>query len=46
MIAVKVPTPMLKSFLLEDWLEAHTEPMPEFPLAGSTGPAWTLRNLL
>jgi aspartate/methionine/tyrosine aminotransferase len=37
---------MLKSFLLEDWLEAHTEPMPEFPLAGSTGPPWTLRNLL
>ncbi|MGA9019066.1 MAG: aminotransferase class I/II-fold pyridoxal phosphate-dependent enzyme [Candidatus Cybelea sp.] len=37
---------MLKSFLLEDWLEAHTEPVPEFPLAGSTGPPWTLRNLL
>jgi aspartate/methionine/tyrosine aminotransferase len=37
---------MLKSFLLEDWLEAHLEPMPEFPLAGSTGPPWTLRNLL
>jgi aspartate/methionine/tyrosine aminotransferase len=37
---------MLKSFLLEDWLEAHTEPMPEFPLAGSTGPPWTLRDLL
>jgi aspartate/methionine/tyrosine aminotransferase len=37
---------MLKSFLLEDWLEAHAEPMPEFPLAGSTGPPWTLRDLL
>ena len=37
---------MLKPFLLEDWLEAHAEPMPEFPLGGSTGPAWTLRDLL
>jgi aspartate/methionine/tyrosine aminotransferase len=37
---------MLKSFLLEDWLEAHAEPMPEFPLGGSTGPSWTLRDLL
>ena len=37
---------MLKSFLLEDWLEAHAEPMPEFPLGGSTGPVWTLRDLL
>ena len=37
---------MLKSFLLENWLEAHAEPMPEFPLAGSTGPPWILRNLL
>jgi aspartate/methionine/tyrosine aminotransferase len=37
---------MLKSFLLEDWLEAHSEPIPEFSLGGSTGPAWTLRSLL
>jgi len=37
---------MLKSFLLEDWLEAHAEPAPAFPLGGSTGPVWTLRNLL
>jgi aspartate/methionine/tyrosine aminotransferase len=37
---------MLKSFLLEDWLEAHAEPMPEFPLGGSTGPPWTLGKLL
>lgn len=36
----------MKSFLLEDWLEAHAEPMPEFPLGGSTGPAWRMRDLL
>ncbi|HLY01666.1 MAG TPA: pyridoxal phosphate-dependent aminotransferase [Candidatus Cybelea sp.] len=37
---------MLKSFLLEDWLEANADPMPEFPLGGSTGPVWTMRSLL
>ncbi len=37
---------MLKTFLLEDWLEEHAESVPEFPLGGSTGPAWTLRSLL
>jgi len=36
------------SFLLDDWLNQfqHSEPPIEFDLAASTGPAWTLRELL
>src|SRR5579864_2422752 len=36
----------LKPFLLEKWLDAHSEPPVEFNLGGSTGPVWKPRELL
>ncbi len=33
-------------FLLDQWLQSHAEPPIEFDLAASTGPHWTLQELL
>lgn len=35
----------LKTFLLDQWLQKHS-PYVEFNLGGSTGPVWTVRELL
>lgn len=36
----------LKPFLLDQWLASHEHPPIEFNLAGSTGPRWTLGEVL
>lgn len=36
----------LKHFLLEEWLEGYAESPMEFSLGGSTGPVWTIKELL
>ncbi|MBV8670532.1 MAG: aminotransferase class I/II-fold pyridoxal phosphate-dependent enzyme [Candidatus Eremiobacteraeota bacterium] len=36
----------LARFMLEEWLEGHRDPSIRFYLGGSTGPVWTVRELL
>jgi aspartate/methionine/tyrosine aminotransferase len=36
----------LKPFLLDKWLDDHEHPSPEFHLGGSTGPRWTVGEVL
>ena len=36
----------LQRFMLEEWLEGHRDPSIRFYLGGSTGPVWTVRELL
>src|SRR5260370_19574825 len=36
----------LQPFLLDQWLSRHAESPVEFNLGGSTGPHWTIRELL
>jgi aspartate/methionine/tyrosine aminotransferase len=36
----------LTTFLLDEWLDDHEDPTPEFNLGGSTGPRWSLGEVL